>query len=279
MKLVFSGIMIAILGCAVGIAQQQPATSPTNGAATQNSQTPAPTSQPAAQNPQGTQATPGQPASGQAAGGKKIAPGSVIPVQLTKTVDAKKAKVGDKVEAKVTQDMKAQNGEVVVAKDTKVVGKVTEAQPRDKQQKESQLAIAFDQVVTKNSGDISVPMSIQAIIGPSTTQSNNSNAAASGTPESSPSAPGASGNTGARAGMGGGAASPPPAPTPEQTPTNGQTQASSQPQITGNTQGVIGISGLQLSSAQGSAQGSMMTSDKNNVKLESGTMMLLRVNQ
>jgi hypothetical protein len=79
--------------------------------------------------------------------------------------------------------------------------------------------------------------------------------------------------------MGGGAASPPPAPTPEQTPTNGQTQASSQPQITGNTQGVIGISGLQLSSAQGSAQGSMMTSDKNNVKLESGTMMLLRVNQ
>jgi hypothetical protein len=276
MKLVFSGIMVAILGCAIGLAQQ-PATSPTNGAATQNSQTPAPTSQPAAQNPQGTQATPGQPGSEQAAGGKKIAPGSVIPVQLTKTIDAKKAKVGDKVEAKVTQDMKAQNGQVVVTKDTKVIGKVTEAQPRDKQQKESQLAIAFDQMVTKESKDISVPMSIQAIIG----QSNNSNAAASGTPESSPSAsaPSGSGNTGARSGMGGGAASPPPAPSPEQTPTNGQTQASSQPQITGNTQGVIGISGLQLSSAQSSTQGSMMTSDKNNVKLESGTMLLLRVNQ
>jgi hypothetical protein len=42
---------------------------------------------------------------------------------------------------------------------------------------------------------------------------------------------------------------------------------------------VIGISGLQLSGAQDATQGSMMTSEKNNVKLESGTMMLLRVNQ
>jgi glucose/arabinose dehydrogenase len=207
MKCIFRGIMIAILACTTGFAQQA-TTSPSNGAATQNSQTPAPTSQPAAQNPQGsaTRSAAGQPMPSQEQGGKKIAPGSVIPVELTKTVDAKKAKVGDKVEAKVTQDMKAQNGEIVVAKDTKVVGKVTEAQPRDKQQKESQLAIAFDQMVTKSSGDISVPMSIQAIIAPSTNQSNNSNAAAQGTPESMPSAPGASGNTGARPGMGGGAA-------------------------------------------------------------------------
>ena len=40
----------------------------------------------------------------QTAGAFRIAPGTVIPVQLSKTVDAKKAKTGDEVFAKVTQD-------------------------------------------------------------------------------------------------------------------------------------------------------------------------------
>ena len=35
---------------------------------------------------------------------QQIAPGSVIPVQLSKTIDSKKVKPGDEVAAKVTQD-------------------------------------------------------------------------------------------------------------------------------------------------------------------------------
>jgi hypothetical protein len=42
---------------------------------------------------------------------------------------------------------------------------------------------------------------------------------------------------------------------------------------------VIGISNLTLSPPANGAQGSVMTSEKNNVKLESGTMLLLKVNQ
>jgi hypothetical protein len=43
---------------------------------------------------------------------------------------------------------------------------------------------------------------------------------------------------------------------------------------------VVGISNLTLSPpANNSTEGSVVTSEKNNVKLESGTMMLLRVNQ
>src|ERR1700678_2847036 len=95
----------------------------------------------------------------------KIAPGSVIPVELTKTVDAKKAKTGDEVVARVTQDMKASSGEVLVAKDTKIMGHVTAAQPRTKEQKESELGIAFDHAMTKT-GEMQQPMSIQAIIAP-----------------------------------------------------------------------------------------------------------------
>ena len=59
----------------------------------------------------------------------------MIPVQLTKTIDAKKAKPGDEVVAKVTMDLKTNSGEVVVPKDTKVVGHVTESQARSKDRK------------------------------------------------------------------------------------------------------------------------------------------------
>src|ERR1700739_2100392 len=105
----------------------------------------------------------------------RIAPGSVIPVQLTKTVDAKKAKTGDEVVAKVTQDMKTQTGEVLVPKDTKVIGHVTEAQARTKDEKQSELAIAFDQAAMKGE-DLRVPMSIQDVIAPQ----NNAGSAAGG---------------------------------------------------------------------------------------------------
>jgi hypothetical protein len=42
---------------------------------------------------------------------------------------------------------------------------------------------------------------------------------------------------------------------------------------------VIGISNLTLAPPSNGTQGTVMTSDKNNVKLESGTMLLLKVNQ
>ena len=212
---------------------------------------------------------------GQRADEPRIAPGSVIPVELTKTVDAKKAKTGDQVVAKVTMDMKGGTGEVIVPKDTKVVGHVTEAQPRSKDQKESQLAIAFDQAVLKNE-QVTLPMSIQAVIGPET---NDSSANASG-PSAAP-APSSTGTTGTSPMAGrspmGNTQSPTSAPAgnsgaPPQ-------EGAKRPPINAQTQGVIGISNLNLSPNSNAHQGTMMSSDKNNVKLESGTMLLLRVNQ
>jgi len=219
----------------------------------------------------------------------KIAPGSVIPVQITKTVDAKKAKTGDEVVATVTQDMKTTNGDVLVPKDTKVIGHVTEAQARNKEQKQSELAIAFDRAVVK--GDpMQLPMSIQAVIAPPSTSNN----AAAGGPEQAPApAPsaGAQGSTGSpmgggRAGGSGTSPSAPSASAPQPNYPQGGgasdsgTQSSGRPQINGNTQGVIGMSDVQLqAAAQNSQQGSVLTSEKNNVKIEKGTMLLLRVNQ
>jgi hypothetical protein len=241
-------------------AQPQPATPPTQ-------QIPEPSAQP-------QQQPAGQPL-GTQPHNTKIAPGSVIPVQLTKTIDAKKAKSGDEVVAKVTMDMKTSTGELIVPKDTKVVGHVTAAQARNKEQKESQMGIAFDRAVMKDGSEVSLPMSIQAIVAP---QQNNPPSDAENTGNSAP----AAGGSTAASPMGNRAPLAPPS-QPQPAPASGsdpQASNSARPTINASTQGVIGIRDLKLeASAQNATQGSVMSSEKNNVKLESGTMLLLKVNQ
>jgi hypothetical protein len=266
MKVLSTGIIMGVVLCGLAVAQD--AMSP---------QTAAPVTQPSSRTPQFAQANPAP-----AGGTLRIAPGSIIPVQLTKSIDAKKVKTGDAVEAKVTQDLKSGNGEVVVPKDTRVIGHVTEAQARNKEQKESQVGIAFDHAVMKNGGDVALPLSIQAIIAaPSTSPDNRETASqeSTGQPPPSPSAAGsAPGSTGAPNGMGSGAPQPPSSPSAgSEVPTSTQTASSARPPITGDTQGVVGISNLKLSPVADTAQPSLLSSDKNNVKLESGTFMLLRV--
>jgi hypothetical protein len=251
---------------------------------------PSPASEPA---PASTQSGSGQvtaqAASPAESNSNRIAPGSVIPVQLTKTIDAKKAKTGDPVEAKVTQDLKNGQGQVIVTKDTKVLGHVTEAQARNKEQKESQVGIAFDHAVIKNGGDMQLPMSIQAVIGPMNSNSNsNGNNNTEGNQNASPSASAPAGGVGGAGagrtgGMGAGAASPNPdntsASNGKASNDNATNHGGGNGPITGNTQGVVGIADLKLSTEPNAAQGSMLSSDKNNVKLDSGTLLLLRVNQ
>ena len=145
MKNLFKATAFMALTCGVALAQSA---SPSS-----NSSTPQPQAQPGTPQNSAQSATPGQHPT-------RVAPGSVIPVQLTKTVDAKKAKTGDEVVAKVTMDMKTQSGDVLVPKDTKVIGHVTEAQKREKDQKQSELGLAFDHAVTKDGNTMQMPMSI-----------------------------------------------------------------------------------------------------------------------
>jgi len=229
-----------------------------------------------------SQSQPTQPAQGnsvQASDRLRIAAGSVIPAQLTKTVDAKKAKAGDPVEAKVTEDLKATNGQLVVPKDTKILGHITEAQAHTKEQKESQLAIAFDHAVMKSGADVTLPMSIQAIIAAPSSSPDNSNAQSEGQPVEMPS-PGevSQANANGRP-MGGSTPAQETVPSSAGSDAPNKTGANARPQITANTQGVVGISNLSLSTAPAAGQGSLVSSEKSNVKLESGTLLLLRVNR
>jgi len=282
--------LISIFSSALvlGVAAAQDSATPQPASPSSEAQTAAPAQPPTQQTAPATSSRSPQPQAPQAgatpapAGApKRIAPGSVLPVSLTKTIDAKKAKTGDEVVAKVTQDMKTTSGEVLVPKDTKVVGHVTEAQARSKEQKESQVGIAFDRAVMKD-GEMQMPMSIQAIIGPQ--NPNNQDNASGGNGSGSAPAPGTNTNSsnGRASGMGG--SSPTPTPSPSTGAGNSQSDAkagtNARPPITAQTEGVVGISDLKLTNSAPSAnEGSVVSSEKNNVKLESGTLMLLRVNQ
>jgi hypothetical protein len=285
-------LLTGALLCAASFAQSAPSAQNPSGPPEQPQAQPAtpspaqPEAQPQPQAaPQATQAPASAPTAAnqaQAAGVHRIAPGSVIPVQLTKTIDAKKAKPGDQVAAKVTMDLKANSGEVVVPKDTVVIGHVTEAQTRSKEQKESQVGIAFDRAVLKD-GEISLPMSIQAVIAPPNNNANNGGASESGAPATGGGTATSPMGGGGRSGSQGGAAqTSPSSTTPNAVPkegTNASQEGGARPPINGSTQGVVGISNLKLEPAQTAAQGSVLSSEKNNVKVESGTMLLLKVNQ
>jgi hypothetical protein len=260
MKTSLPGIVTGIvLLCAV--ARAQDGSAPPTGTA--------PLSGPAAQS---------TAAPGRASMAGRITPGTVIPVELTKTIDAKKAKTGDEVSAKVKQDLKDGNGEIVVSRDTKITGHLTTVEERNKEQRESQVGIAFDHAILKNGEQLSLPMSIQAIISPETLNSTNETAGGEGTSQPPPTSRGNDmpGNNGAPStGMGPGMPQPSvPTAQGESTGSNGAHQP-----ITEKTQGVVGFSNLKLSTAGNPPQGSVISSEKGNVKLDSGTLMLLKVNQ
>jgi len=79
--------------------------------------------------------------------------GSILYAELSKTVDAKKVKTGDPVNAVLLADVLA-HGKVVARRDSKLVGHVTEAQPHSKDVPESRLGIVFDKLILKGGQEI-----------------------------------------------------------------------------------------------------------------------------
>jgi hypothetical protein len=208
--------------------------------------------------------------------------GSTVQAELTKPADARKNKPGDEVTAKTTQDVKS-DGKVLLAKGSKIVGKVTQAQSRTKGQAESQLGIAFDHAILKDGTQIPVSFAIQAI---SNSQAAGSAAAAEdsaameGNVGGMANASGSSGNRGLVSGAAGNVVN-----TAGNTagatlhPANA-TGANVAGGLTSSSRGVVGMPGLTLSSAASSSTsaGSVISSTSSNVRLDSGTRMLLRVN-
>ncbi len=205
---------------------------------------------------------------------KRFTPGSVLPAELSKTLNAKKAKTGDPVQAKVPTDLMA-NGQIVVPRDSKIIGHVVEAKPSE-HGSDSLLGIAFDKVVLTGGTEVPMDATIQAIAAPAQTAAQAS-VSGQGSPAPAPSAgnPGMSGGSSGSAGMG--SPQQPTGPTlPSEYPTsNNNGHAVVSAPLTAQSQGVIGLPKLSL--GMGASQESAITSQGHNVKLDSGTQLLLRV--
>ncbi len=100
------------------------------------------------------------PASKDARG--QIAAGGTIVAELAKSIDAKKAKANDRIEVRMTMDVLA-HGAILIPRGTRIIGHVTDARARTKQQPESMVEIAFDHIILKNGREIPLRATIQAV--------------------------------------------------------------------------------------------------------------------
>ena len=75
--------------------------------------------------------------------------GTRIDGQLQSTVDVKKSKVGDEVVLKTTKAIK-QDGQTVVPKGSRLIGRITEVQEKTKSNGGSKLGMVFERIEGKN---------------------------------------------------------------------------------------------------------------------------------
>jgi hypothetical protein len=251
----------------------------------------------ASANPQGGSSSSATTAGTGVSSNSSLASGTTILATLNKSVDAKKVKEGDEIDARAAQNV-VSNGSVVIPRGSKLIGHVTEVKAREKGQNESSLGIAFDKAVLKNGQEVPLQASIRAIAAaPNNSAATNSPMPDMGGMDSTSSTSGGmSGDTGPRTGGVGGATGPvgSTAGTVGNTAGNvggaaggavnstvngaGRTAGNATGELATNSQGVIGLQGLSLNSQAGTgASGSIITSTTKNVKLDSGTQLVLQV--
>ena len=200
-----------------------------------------------------------------------LPPGTVLSIELSKSLDARKAKANAKIEARTASDLLV-HGQIVVPRNTKIIGHVTEAKAHSKASPGSLLGITFERMLLKGGREVPLPAVVQAIARP--LQFNNlenrpdalADAASSGMPGQRP----------ASAGDPTAPSIPPKYPTstiPEPSGLNVPSASTISP-LAPTSRGVVGIKGLALET---SGPVSVLTSNTGNVHLDSGTQLMLRV--
>ena len=209
-------------------------------------------------------ATQGPGKTGKVASASPLKSGTIIQAELLKPLDAKKSKVGDEVIATITKDVMA-NGKVIVPSGSKLVGRIMGVRVQNSEQATSRIGIAFNRAVLKSGKEIPLASTIQAI-------GSNPEAAASAARESQGAYVGGlpSGTNNNRRAM----------LTSASHRTGPVVNAGANGSLSASSQGVVGLPGLSLSSQTTPfATAAVVSSRANNLRLDSGTEMILRVNQ
>ena len=205
----------------------------------------------------------------QAQSSNPLPAGTILSIELSKSVDAKKVKVSDKIEATVPADLLL-HGKIVLPRDTKIFGHITDVKAHSKESPDSKVGIAFDRMVMKKGGEVPLQVIVQAVGRPLQRVDSQDNLNRT---------PGGSASTSGGSGMG----APMPSRSQERVgaiPIGAAGSDSESPPPTTmaplgpTSRGVVGMKGLALNAA-GAA--SVISSQTGNVRLESGTQMILRV--
>jgi len=226
-----------------------------------------------------------------------LAAGMAINAELDRSLDSKKAKVGDAVTARTTEAIK-EDGKVVIPKGTKLAGRVIRASARSRGDSDSTLGLQFDRAELKSGQEMALQVNIQAMSAPpgvTPIGGDDLQGMGNGQPSAGTS------NRGAMSGPVGGAASGAASTVPRTTESatgavnstvNSTTNAAggvagragatatgglnTSGQLAANSRGVFGLGGLTLSSeASDGASGAVIVSSGKSVRLDSGTRLLL----
>jgi hypothetical protein len=176
-----------------------------------------------------------------------------FPVKVAKTLDSSKLKEGDSIEVETAGSFKLADG-TLVAKGSKLEGKVVSSKSRSKGDSDSELTLSFDRLNIANGKQLSVKGTVQAVYPPAE-EPMGPNMATAGT---------SAGGSGAGAGSGGVGLT--------NTRNGADTQSASSPQavMNMNATGVQGMHDLEL-------EDGILTSKGKQVKLGSGVRMVVHV--
>jgi hypothetical protein len=199
--------------------------------------------------------------------------GTILSVELSKSLDAKKAKANDRVEARTATDLLA-HGQIVVPRNTKIVGHVTEAKARSKASPDSMIGITFDRMLLKDAREVPLQMAVQAIARPLQFGVNSEGSVARAD------RPGGVAMPGQRGPLGDASTQGPPssypgdlAPMPDPMAPN-RTSDSTVVPLSPTSKGAVGLKGLSLET---SGPAAVLSSNTVNVHLDAGTQLILRV--
>ena len=188
-----------------------------------------------------------------------------VRASLSKGIDAKKAKQGDAVTAKLQDDVKIP-GSVDLPKNTVLLGHVDQVQPSENKG-DSSVQVTFDKAQLKNGQQLAIKATIMQISAP-VSALRNQEGSSPGDPSAMPSAPVSSSGGASGGGMQSPQSTPRPAPSSMSSAVPDSSQPSSQPS---------GVSGVQLQSDIHQSNSAVFTAKKKNVHLDDGTQLQMAV--
>ncbi|HMF53910.1 MAG TPA: hypothetical protein VK593_06145 [Edaphobacter sp.] len=205
-----------------------------------------------------------------------------VSAELTKSIDTKKAKVGDAVNAKTTSPAKLPDG-TDLPKGTKLVGNVVEVTPKSKDQKNSHLVLALNRAVMKDGQE----MPIRSAVTSMTASAGGAGGAMAMSPGSSAGSGGGGGGgsaAGAGAGGGGGSAgggaSSSPAPSAPMMSDSGSQAQPAVGAMLKNAQDRVAVGNMpnvMLSAPTTPESAGVLDAAGQNISLDSGTKLTLNL--